>query len=106
MWVQIYDVPKGLISENILKSVRESMGKYIKFDPVNFDGMWRNYARIRVALNVEKPLKRRMKLKRDGNNWNWINFKYEWFSSFCLCVEFLDTIRENAVWFMQIQTRL
>lgn len=34
-------------------------------------------------MDIEKPIKRRMKLKREGNVWSWINFKYERFGTFC-----------------------
>lgn len=34
-------------------------------------------------MNVANPIKRRMKLKRDSSNRNWINFKYERLPSFC-----------------------
>lgn len=34
-------------------------------------------------MNVEKPLKRRMKIRREGAEGNWINFKYETLSTFC-----------------------
>ena len=39
--------------------------------------------RIRVSLDVRKPLKRRMKLKKFGNEWIWIDFKYECLHVFC-----------------------
>lgn len=34
-------------------------------------------------MNVLQPLTRRMKIKREGGNWSWLNFKYERLSSFC-----------------------
>lgn len=37
----------------------------------------------RVLLNVEKPLKRRMRIKREGDGWSWLNFKYERLGTFC-----------------------
>lgn len=83
IWVQIYDIPRGLLSENVLKSIGVSIGDFIKSDPANLDGSWKQYARPRVALGVEKPIKRRMKLKRDGNIWSWINFKYERLGTIC-----------------------
>lgn len=83
IWVQVYDVPRGCLSENILKNVGMALGRYIKMEPLNLGGTWKQYLRIRVAMNVEKPLKRRMKLKRDGGNWSWINFKYERLGTFC-----------------------
>ncbi|XP_074352981.1 uncharacterized protein At4g02000-like [Apium graveolens] len=83
MWVQIYDLPRGYVSESILESVRASLGTYIKSGPGTFDGGWTPYVRIRVALNVDKPLKRSTKIKREGNSWSWINFKYEKLGTFC-----------------------
>lgn len=60
-----------------------SLGRYIKSDLQNFDGVWKPSMRIRVVMNVEKPLKRRLRLKREGDNWHWINFKYERLGTFC-----------------------
>lgn len=57
IWVQVHDIPKRFISENIFKSVGLYIGTYIKSDPANFDGLWKSYVRIRVTLNVTKPLK-------------------------------------------------
>lgn len=36
-----------------------------------------------VMLDIDKPLKWRMKIKREGGTWSWINFKYERLSTFC-----------------------
>ncbi|XP_074344595.1 uncharacterized protein LOC141683745 [Apium graveolens] len=83
IWVQLYDVPKGFISETVLKSIGDSFGCYIKSDPANFNKSWKDHLRIKVTMNITKPLKWRMKLKCDANNWNSINFKYERLSSFC-----------------------
>lgn len=38
-------------------------------------------------MDVRKPLKRRMKIKREGEDWSWINFKYERLSTFCFVCE-------------------
>lgn len=83
MWVQIYDIPRGFLSENILKSVGSSIGTYIKTDPSTFVGGWKQYVRIRVSLNITKPLKRRVKIKREGDGWSWLNFKFERLGTFC-----------------------
>ncbi|XP_074336503.1 uncharacterized protein At4g02000-like [Apium graveolens] len=83
IWVQVHDIPKGFISETILKSIGNFIGTYVKSDPGSFDGAWKAFVRIRVNLNIQKPLKRRMKIKREGGNWGWVNFKYERLGSFC-----------------------
>lgn len=82
IWVQVHDVPQGFNSENIMKSVGTYIGKYEKSDPTNFDGTWKSYVRIRVILDIQKPLRRRMKIKR-GGVWSWLNFKYERMGTFC-----------------------
>lgn len=66
IWLQIYDLPRGLISENILQSIGDYVGKFIKSDPTNMNGGWKMFLRIRITMDLEKPLKRRMKVKRNG----------------------------------------
>lgn len=39
--------------------------------------------RIRVRMDLSKPLKRKMKLQKSGNDWFWITFKYENAPTFC-----------------------
>lgn len=98
VWVQVHDIPNGFISENILKSVGNFVGKYVKSDPANVEGTWKAYVRIRVTLDIQKPLKRRMKIKREGGTWSWINFKYERMGNFCfVCGIIGHTERECSI---------
>lgn len=83
IWVQIYDLPKGFLPETILQSIANFIGVFVKSDPANINGVWKSYYRIRVRMDVSKPLKRRMKIKREDGDWSWINFKYEKLSTFC-----------------------
>lgn len=39
--------------------------------------------RMRVTIDITKPLRRRMKVRKAGNEWSWITFKYENVSTFC-----------------------
>lgn len=34
-------------------------------------------------MDLNKPLRRKIKIKREGGDWNWINFKFERLSTFC-----------------------
>lgn len=38
---------------------------------------------MRVSIDLSKPLKRKMKLRKSGGEWIWINFKYENVPMFC-----------------------
>lgn len=81
--MQVYDLPTGMLTEKILQSIGNFVGVFIKSDPLNLNGMWKPYVRMRVTMDIGKALKRRMKLKREGGDWNWIHFKYERLSMFC-----------------------
>ncbi|XP_074369671.1 uncharacterized protein LOC141711136 [Apium graveolens] len=83
VWVQVYDLPMGMISEKIIQSIGNFVGEFVKADPANMNGLWKPFVRVRVRMNIEIPLKRRMKLKRAGRDFNWVNFKYERLSMFC-----------------------
>lgn len=77
LWVQVYDLYPGFMTERILTEVGNQMGVFVCSCPSNFKGVWREYMRIRVTLDLSKPLKRRMKLRKIGDEWFWIKFKYE-----------------------------
>lgn len=81
--MQVYDFPVGFNSEFILKSIGNYVGKYIQSDQKNFQSIWRQFLRIKVAINVLKPLKSQMRIKKTRGDWMWIKFKYERLPSFC-----------------------
>ena len=82
-WIQVYDLPCGFIAEKVGKEIGNFIGSYVEADANNFGGVWRNFMRIKVSIDVRKPLKRRMKIKKQGGEWTWINFKYERLPTFC-----------------------
>ena len=45
------------------------MGIFLESDANNFKGPWRNYLRVRVNIDVHKPLKRRMWVEKPGEDW-------------------------------------
>ncbi|KAK6138367.1 hypothetical protein DH2020_027896 [Rehmannia glutinosa] len=86
MWVQVFDLPIGFMTERVCINIGNFIGSFLESDPKNFQGGWKNYLRIRVSLDTRNPIKRRMKIKKTGGEWAWINFKYERLPSFCfLC---------------------
>lgn len=55
----------------------------MKTDERNFDGSIRQFFRVRVAVDVLKPLKKGMRLRRDSGEWFTVDFKYERLPTFC-----------------------
>ncbi|WOG87678.1 hypothetical protein DCAR_0206909 [Daucus carota subsp. sativus] len=83
LWVQVHDVKPGFMSERVMKEVGNQVGRYISSCPSNYKGVWREYMRIRVTIDITKPLRRRMKVRTSGSEWSWITFKYEHVPTFC-----------------------
>lgn len=83
LWVQIHDLRAGFMSEKVVQEVGNYIGEFVSSCQSNFKGVWREYLRVRVAVDLSKPLKRRMKVRRAGNDWFWIVFKYENVPTFC-----------------------
>lgn len=57
------------MTEKILTGIGNYIGRFTASCPSNFIGVWRDYMRIRVAISLTSPLKRRMKIKMAGNEW-------------------------------------
>lgn len=83
LWVQIHDLKPGFMTEKIVKEVGNYIGSYVESCSTNFMNAWRDYMRVRVTIDICKPLKRRMKVRRTGDDWFWITFKYENVPTFC-----------------------
>uniref|UniRef100_A0A803QQJ5 Reverse transcriptase n=1 Tax=Cannabis sativa TaxID=3483 RepID=A0A803QQJ5_CANSA len=83
IWVRLHNLWPGFMSDTVVQNVGNDIGSYVKSDSKNFNGIWRDSLRVRTKINVEKPLKRRMKLKRTDGEWLWTNFKYEFLPTFC-----------------------
>ena len=83
LWVQVLDLPPRLQSEQVLREVGDYVGTFVTTDEKNLDGNWKDFMRIRVALDIYKPVKRRMKIKKAGGDWRWIHFRYERLPTFC-----------------------
>lgn len=80
-WVQIHDVPVGLFSENLAIQLGNFTGVFLEYDASNLGKENRNYMRVRVQLDVWKPLKRKKQVLCNGIR-SYVMFKYERLSLF------------------------
>uniref|UniRef100_A0A803NVA0 CCHC-type domain-containing protein n=1 Tax=Cannabis sativa TaxID=3483 RepID=A0A803NVA0_CANSA len=83
MWVQLHNLQSGNMTLSVVTALGNFIGTFIESDPNNFVGVWRDFLRVRVRVNVDKPIKRRMKVSNDDSSWYWVNFKYEKLPTFC-----------------------
>ncbi|EEF46600.1 conserved hypothetical protein [Ricinus communis] len=52
------------MTERAVEQIGNYVGSYVKSDPNNFSGIWRNYVRIRVFVDSRNALKRLMRMKK------------------------------------------
>ncbi|XP_074346572.1 uncharacterized protein LOC141685365 [Apium graveolens] len=57
VWIQVHDLKIGFMSEKIIQGIGNYVGEFIKGCPNNFAEVWRDYMRIRVSIDLRKPLK-------------------------------------------------
>lgn len=83
LWVQIHDMRPGFMPVSIIREIGNYIREHIESCSKNFKNVWKEYMRVRVSIDLSKPLKRRMKLRKSDAEWFWITFKYENVPMFC-----------------------
>jgi 14-3-3 protein epsilon len=83
MWVQVHDLPTGLMKERVGISLANYIGSFVEYDKNNNSSFWRQYMRLRVRIDVRLPLKKDTKVKDKEGNWCTVKFKYEKLGIFC-----------------------
>uniref|UniRef100_A0A803NYV8 DUF4283 domain-containing protein n=1 Tax=Cannabis sativa TaxID=3483 RepID=A0A803NYV8_CANSA len=58
IWVQVHGLMPGFKSDHVLRELGNYIGTFVKTDPKNFQGIWRDYLQVRVTLDISVPLKR------------------------------------------------
>lgn len=83
IWIQIYDLPMGFMMEAVGKQLGNFFGEFLEYDTKNNASIWREYMRVRIRIDVRKPLKPKKKIvKKDGTEFT-VTCKYERLGEFC-----------------------
>ncbi|KAA3475748.1 nucleolin-like [Gossypium australe] len=80
--VQIHDIPIGFFSKNLAIQLGNFIKEFMEYDGSNLGKENRNYMRIRVKIDVRRPLKRRKQILCYGK-FSYVKFRYERLSLFC-----------------------
>ena len=85
-WVWIYNLPLACMSLIVGNQIKSSMGQVLEVD-VDEGGMgWGECLRVKILLDLQKPLSRGRKLKINGSS-ILVTFQYEKLSKFCFRCE-------------------
>ncbi|KAF5452999.1 hypothetical protein F2P56_027947 [Juglans regia] len=74
-WVQLHNLPLAAMSEELGIQFGATLGHIIKVDADSDGSAWGRCLRVRVAIDIHKPLLRGRWLNFNGHHY-WISFKY------------------------------
>lgn len=83
IWARVYDLPTGFRTKNIARQIGEKIGEVLKVDLGDETSGWRDYLRIRVKLDITKPLTRIVYVSVGDKRRLPFRVKYERLPKFC-----------------------
>lgn len=83
IWIQVHNVPFKCPTRGMAQIVGESIGRVEDIDSDENDAWTGLFMRIRVAINVDKPLLRGIKLRASDAHAVWCPIMYEKLPDFC-----------------------
>ncbi|PQQ10307.1 uncharacterized protein Pyn_17609 [Prunus yedoensis var. nudiflora] len=84
-WIQIHNVPLCCMTTNMGRQIGNSLGRCLDVLEGMDGGCLGRFLRIRVCLDVSKPLWRGKKLTLPSGNTEFVDFRYERLPEFCFC---------------------
>ncbi|KAE9461529.1 hypothetical protein C3L33_06552, partial [Rhododendron williamsianum] len=82
-WVQIQGLPLGFLNARSGMKIAETLGEVIAVEDPDGRGKPMRFIRVRVWIDITKPLKKGFFLKRNNDEDAWVKFKYERLSDYC-----------------------
>ena len=81
-WVQIHDIPIRFRSRRVAEKICEAIGKVNAMSDEN-ESEGDGFIRIRVTVDVSKPLCRGRVISPDNGKELWVSFRYERLPNIC-----------------------
>lgn len=75
-------MPFGKRNASFAYDIGECLGGFIEYDESDPLG-WDQFMRIKVLLEIDKPLRRGLKIATGPSTTKWIDIKYERLADFC-----------------------
>lgn len=94
-WVRLYNLPMDSRAENFVRLIGGCIGEVLE---VESDGIaWDRSARVKVCLDVSKPLRRLQKIKTRSGDLAVVEIKYERLPTFCYECGILGHIERDCL---------
>lgn len=83
LWVQVWGLPFELLSENTGKEIGCRIRKFLEVDKRSWQSEQAKFMRVRVELQIYKPLRRGGYLTSKDGERTWLTYKYERLPTIC-----------------------
>lgn len=77
IWIQIYRLSREYMMMRNIKMIGDRLGTVVAVENPFADGLGRGFARVRVSLDIEKPLATHVKVNRVSGESCKLDLKYE-----------------------------
>ncbi|MBA0810771.1 hypothetical protein Gohar_002730 [Gossypium harknessii] len=82
-WVQVRKLLMGVFSVMIGRQLGDFIGNFLEYNSKSLNKGVRNFLRIRVRLDVWRPLKRKTQIMVASGGCTYVSFKFEKLNLFC-----------------------
>nr|XP_048321271.1 uncharacterized protein LOC125419422 [Ziziphus jujuba var. spinosa] len=82
-WVQIHNFPLPFMTKSIGEAIGSHLGNCILVDSAKRGSCLGKFMRVRVQLDITKPLRRGMKIALQHDDHIWVEIQYEKLPDFC-----------------------
>ena len=98
-WVQIHNIPERNLKVEVGELIGKSIGKVVQDADPEDDDAGSEFLRVRINIDISKPLLRCSKLRLEGKQVGWVGLKYEQLPNFCYwCSRVTHGERDCEVW--------
>ncbi|KAL8511264.1 hypothetical protein ACS0TY_017900 [Phlomoides rotata] len=94
-WMGLYDLPPATRSINNVRTIAGRCGTFKEVDSTTLDGFPRSI-RLKVEIEITKPLKKGLRIVIPGHEHVWTPIKYERLPSFCYIYGLLGHLRREC----------
>lgn len=77
IWIQIHELPSEFMLETVGKQLGNFFGEFLLYDSKNNTFIWRKCMRIKIRIDMRKPLKCKKKVTRKNGQDFVVICKYE-----------------------------
>ena len=98
-WVQLHNLPLKHLTYDTGEAIGNAIGRVVQVADPEDDGAGGEFLRVRVTMDISKPLPRCSKLRSDGKQIGMVALKYERLTNFCYwCGRANHGERDCEVW--------